>query len=73
MVVSIVDNGMGIAEKDFNTIFAKYQRLTDSIEGTGIGLYLVKEIVNSSGGKITVQSKLGQGSVFRVFLKLDPQ
>lgn len=72
MVISIIDNGAGIPKKHFKTIFAKYQRLSDSSEGTGIGLYLVKEIVNSSGGKITVQSTVGTGSVFKVFLKIDP-
>jgi two-component system phosphate regulon sensor histidine kinase PhoR len=73
MVISIRDNGIGIAEKDLKTIFAKYQRLGDSVEGTGIGLYLVKEIVTNAGGKISVESELGKGSVFRVFLKLDPE
>jgi two-component system phosphate regulon sensor histidine kinase PhoR len=71
MVISITDNGVGIAEKDYETIFTKYQRATDSVEGTGIGLYLVKEIVRFSGGKITVESELGKGSTFKVFLKLN--
>jgi two-component system phosphate regulon sensor histidine kinase PhoR len=71
MVVSIIDNGVGIAEKDFKTIFEKYERLTDSAEGTGIGLYLVNEIVKNSGGKITVESELGKGSVFKIFLRLE--
>jgi two-component system phosphate regulon sensor histidine kinase PhoR len=70
MVISIIDNGLGIDEKDFKAIFAKYQRLSDAIEGTGIGLYLVKEIVTSAEGKITVESELGKGSTFKVFLKL---
>lgn len=70
MVISIIDNGVGIAKKDFKTIFNKYQRLGDSTEGSGIGLYLVKEILNSSGGKITVDSEPGKGSVFKVYLKL---
>ncbi len=73
MVISVIDNGVGIDQKDFKSIFAKYQRLADSTEGTGIGLYLVKEIVNGSGGKITVESELGKGSVFRVSLKLDTE
>jgi two-component system phosphate regulon sensor histidine kinase PhoR len=71
MVISIVDNGVGIAEKDFETIFLKYNRLAGTLEGAGVGLYLVKEIVNYSGGKITVESEVGKGSVFRVFLKSD--
>ncbi len=73
MVISVGDNGIGIAKNDLTKVFGKYQRLADSIEGTGIGLYLVKEIVNGSGGKVTVESKLGQGSVFKIFLKLQPE
>ena len=71
MVISIADNGMGIPEKDFKSIFGKYERLADNVEGTGIGLYLVKEIITNAGGHITVESVVGQGSVFRVYLKLD--
>lgn len=70
MVISIIDNGVGIATEHFKTIFAKYQRLNDSTEGSGIGLYLVKEIVTSAGGKITVESEVGNGSVFKLYLKL---
>jgi two-component system phosphate regulon sensor histidine kinase PhoR len=72
MVICVVDNGLGIDENDLRTIFVKYQRLSDSTEGNGIGLYLVREIVNSSGGKVRVESKLGEGSTFKVYLKLDP-
>ena len=73
MVVSVVDNGTGIAEENLESIFTKYHRLTDSVEGSGVGLYLVKEIVNHAGGKITVKSELGKGTTFKIFLKLDPQ
>jgi two-component system phosphate regulon sensor histidine kinase PhoR len=73
MVVSIADNGKGIAEENLKRIFAKYQRLEDSTEGTGIGLYLIKEIVNNAGGRIAVESEPGKGSIFKVFLKLDLQ
>ena len=72
MVISVIDNGLGIAKTDFESIFAKYQRLDDSTEGSGIGLYLVKEIVKSAGGDITVESEFGKGSVFKLFLKLPP-
>lgn len=71
MVISVIDNGEGIAPENYKTIFAKYQRLRDSVEGNGIGLFLVKEIVNSAEGKIIVESELGNGSEFKVFLKLD--
>lgn len=70
MVLSVGDNGEGIAQENLNKVFAKYERLTDSNEGMGIGLYLVKEIVTNSGGSIHVTSELGKGSVFTVSLKL---
>ena len=68
--MTVIDNGVGIAKKDLKSIFLKYQRLTNSVEGNGIGLYLVKEIIINAGGKITAESEFGQGSVFKVFFKL---
>ena len=52
IIISVKDNGMGIDESKHDAIFSKYFRLENAIEGSGIGLYLVKEIVNNSGGKI---------------------
>jgi len=68
-IISVKDNGRGIAVDDLDNIFAKYERLSKDKEGTGIGLYLVKEIVTLAGGKIEVESELGKGSTFMVFLK----
>jgi two-component system phosphate regulon sensor histidine kinase PhoR len=70
MLIVVTDNGMGIAEADKENIFKKYQRVSDSGEGSGIGLYLVKEIIEASGGKITVSSELGKGSTFSLYLKI---
>lgn len=71
MVISVSDNGIGICKADQESIFEKFKRLTLTEEGSGVGLYLVNTIVLGSGGKITVESELGKGSVFKVFLKLD--
>lgn len=68
-VISVRDNGIGIAEEEIGNIFTKYKRLNHDLEGSGIGLYLVKEIVAHSGGKVTAESKLGEGSEFKVYLK----
>ncbi len=70
MVLSVTDNGVGIPESEYKAIFAKYHRLGNTVEGSGIGLYLVQEIVSQSGGKIEVESEAGKGSVFKVYLKL---
>jgi len=63
---SVADNGPGIEEKFFERIFQMFQTLAprDQCESTGIGLSLAKKIVEMFGGKIWVESKLGQGSTF---------
>lgn len=71
IVISVKDNGIGIAKNNFEAIFSKYYRLENAIEGSGIGLYLVKEIVTTAGGKISVKSQLGKGTEFKVYLKIE--
>ena len=62
----IADNGPGIEERYFDRIFKIFQTLTsrDEFESTGVGLTLVKKIVELYGGKIWLESELGQGSTF---------
>ena len=69
VVISVKDNGIGIGPGKLDVIFSKYYRLENAIEGSGIGLYLVKEIVSSSGGKIVVESQLDKGTEFKIYLK----
>lgn len=61
---AIKDDGPGIESKFFDKIFEVFQTLKsrDEMEATGIGLSIVKKIVESQGGKITVQSQIGQGT-----------
>lgn len=68
-VISVKDNGIGIDETKFDAIFSKYYRLENNIEGSGIGLYLVKEIVSNAGGKVLVKSQLDKGTEFQIYLK----
>ena len=76
MVVSVKDNGFGIEERHQKKIFEKFYRVkndqTRYITGTGLGLPIVKGIVEAMGGKIELESKQGKGSSFRVFLPLHP-
>lgn len=69
-VFSVKDNGPGIPEKDFDRIFQIFQTLNsrDKFESTGVGLSLVKKIIETHSGKVWVQSVLGNGSEF--FFKL---
>ena len=62
----VADNGPGIEEKHFKKIFQIFQTLAprDEIESTGVGLSLVKKIVELYGGKVWVESVVGKGSEF---------
>ncbi len=71
--IAIKDTGRGIKEKDINKLFSKFERIDEdkntTIEGTGLGLAITKSLTEMMGGKITVQSKFEEGSVFRVTLE----
>jgi two-component system CheB/CheR fusion protein len=71
IVLTITDNGIGISKDEVDQIFKKYKRVSETSEGTGIGLYLIRKIVNASGGKIEVDCEMGKGCVFKIFLKYD--
>jgi two-component system phosphate regulon sensor histidine kinase PhoR len=70
VIITVSDNGTGISENNLGRIFKKYERIAEDVEGTGVGLHLVSEIVNLSGGKIEVESTIDVGSVFKVYLKV---
>lgn len=70
--ISVKDNGIGIEEDCLNMIFDRFKQVDKSLsrnaEGTGIGLSLVKSIVELHGGSISVKSEFGKGSVFTVMI-----
>lgn len=72
--VAVVDNGFGIAAQHHEKIFEKFYRVKDEntrfITGTGLGLPIVKGLVEQMGGKIDLQSEPGKGSTFTVLLPL---
>ncbi|MCQ6274547.1 HAMP domain-containing histidine kinase [Bacillus sp. V3B] len=73
VVIEIKDTGIGIPEQDLVKIWERFYRVDQSrtrkTGGTGLGLYVAKQIIESHGGHITVKSKENEGSVFTVFLK----
>ena len=74
LMISVTDTGEGIASDKLHYIFDRYYQVPDkqysAREGVGIGLALVKEIVDMHGGSVEVYSELGQGATFVVFLPL---
>ncbi|QKG51400.1 sensor histidine kinase [Hymenobacter sp. BRD67] len=67
-VLEVHDNGLGIAPDQLPRLFGMFQRFHDHVEGSGIGLYMVKRMVENAGGRIEVHSQLGAGTTFFVFL-----
>ena len=74
VILSIRDYGKGISVNEQTRIFDRFYRVEDKshegIKGSGIGLTLVKKIIESHGGKIELESKLGDGCLFKVFLPI---
>ena len=75
--VSISDTGIGINTEDLAKLFLPFQQVnlsqTKKHEGTGLGLYLSKKLVNLLGGNITVDSEYGKGSQFTVTIPIKYQ
>ena len=69
LLLTVQDNGLGINAGDTGKVFTMFKRLHDHVEGTGIGLYIVKRILENAGSRIEVESTVDQGSTFRVYLK----
>ena len=72
--ISIVDHGLGIPPDAIQHLFERFFRARNvtvaEIPGSGIGLYIVKSIVDELGGRIAVKSELNQGTTFIVYLRL---
>lgn len=74
LITHIKDQGMGIGKEDMAKLFSKFHRVkrkeTEDIEGTGLGLFICKEIITRMKGKIWAESQLGKGSIFSFTLPL---
>jgi signal transduction histidine kinase len=67
IVLSVEDNGLGISEHQLPKLFTMFKRLHAHVEGSGIGLYIVKRLVENKGGQIQVKSQEGIGSTFSIY------
>lgn len=70
VVISVADYGKGIPQKDLEAVFQKYYSTAKKFRkiGTGLGLYLARQIVKAHGGEITVESEDGKGTTFYIHL-----
>lgn len=72
LIFKVIDTGIGIAPEDINKLFQTFVQLDSSLarhyDGTGLGLVLVKQIVEQHGGQVAVTSEIGRGSCFTVTL-----
>jgi signal transduction histidine kinase len=76
LTLSVADTGIGIPPEDLHRVFERFYRTDASRSrtsgGFGLGLSIVKDFVTAMGGSITVESKVGEGSCFRVLLRVVP-
>ena len=74
-MLTVTDHGIGMSAQDVDRLFTRFFRARDaaerSIQGIGLGLSIVKRIVDSHGGHVDVQSRPGEGSTFRVELPVE--
>jgi two-component system, OmpR family, phosphate regulon sensor histidine kinase PhoR len=74
-VISVRDYGIGISRQDQKHIFDKFYRVAKRnlarVRGTGLGLSLVKQLMDAQKGKVTVSSDVGSGSTFRLYFPLE--
>ena len=73
-VVGVRDNGIGIPPADRHRLFRRFERgsNTGGISGTGLGLHIVKEIVQGHGGSVSFESEVGKGTTFWLHLPKEP-
>ena len=65
--LSVTDNGLGLNNRQLKKLFGMFQRMHPHTEGSGIGLYTIKRVIENYGGRITVESREGTGTTFYVY------
>jgi PAS domain S-box-containing protein len=68
--ITISDNGMGFDMRKKDKVFGMFKRLHAHVEGTGVGMYIVKRIMENASGKIEVESREGEGSTFKLYFPI---
>ena len=71
VVLSVEDLGLGLNASNKEQLYTMFKRFHDHVPGTGVGLYMVKKIIDNAGGKIEVETEEGTGTEFKVYFKAD--
>lgn len=69
VLLSVRDNGLGMNGRQQEQLFTMFRRFHDHVEGSGVGLFMVKRILENAGGKIEVESEEGSGTEFKLYFK----
>ena len=67
-ILTVQDNGEGIAPEYLSKIFDMFYRASERTAGSGLGLYIAKEAAEKMGGRLSVSSVVGEGTTFQVFI-----
>lgn len=67
VIEHVSENGLGMPKGYQKKLFKIFTRQHTHVEGSGVGLYIIKRIVDNAGGKIEVDSQQGKGTIFRVY------
>ncbi|MES2734594.1 MAG: PAS domain-containing sensor histidine kinase [Bacteroidota bacterium] len=66
VVLEVSDNGLGLTHSQQQNLFTMFKRFHPHVEGSGIGLYMIKRMLENNGGRIEVESRVGEGTIFRI-------
>lgn len=69
VILCVQDNGLGISLENQRRVFKKSSRLHQNVKGTGMGLYVIKQMIEDNDGRIKLESEKGEGSTFKIFFK----
>lgn len=69
IILTVADNGLGIPGHQLPKLFSMFTRFHTHVEGTSIGLYTIKRVIENNGGKMEVSSQLNKGTTFKVYLR----
>lgn len=69
--ITVEDNGLGISKKHQEKLFTMFKRFHTHVEGTGIGLYIIKRIVENNKGKLILESDQDKGSTFKILIPVN--